>query len=305
MELEVRHLKLVAAISSEGSVTGAARRLHLTQSALSHQLRQVESRLGGALFERLSRKMVLTPAGERLLQTAEQVLSELERAEGDIQRARSNGRADIRLSTQCYTCYHWLPSRLRRFHQKFPEVGVRIVAEATRNPFDALLQGTIDLAIVLQPVRHRLLAYEPLFQDEQVVVVSRQHPQAKAEYFPLEEFGRETLLLYPPKEESTLLKRILLPAGVIPQQIQQIQVTEAIVELVKSGAGVSVMPKWAIAPNLRSGEVRALRLGPQGWHRNWSAALHRGRQHPAHLTEFVHLLARYPLPADATRAPRR
>jgi LysR family transcriptional regulator for metE and metH len=86
---------------------------------------------------------------------------------------------------------------------------------------------------------------------------------------------------------------------VIPAQIQQIHVTEAIVELVKSGAGVTVMPKWAIAPNLRSGEVRALRLGSQGWHRNWSAAMHRRRPRPAYLVEFVDLLAKYPLPGDA------
>jgi LysR family transcriptional regulator for metE and metH len=305
MDLEVRHLKLVTAISAEGSVTAAARRLHLTQSALSHQLRQIENRLGGPLFERLSRKMVLTPAGERLRQTAEQVLAELERAEGDIQRARETGREEIRLSTQCYTCYHWLPSRLRLFHRRFPKASVRIVTEATRNPFEALLQGDLDVAIVLDAVRHRMLAYEPLFEDEQVVVVSRNHPHAKAEHFPLEAFSQETLLLFPPSAECSLLKRFLLPAGVFPRQIQQIHVTEAIVELVKSGAGVSVMPKWAVAPELRAGEVRVLRLGTKGWHRNWSAALHRRRERPAYLEAFVHLLARYPLSADASPSPRR
>ena len=155
-ELETRHLKLVAAIAAEGSVTRAAQRLHLTQSALSHQLRDLEEHLGTPVFERLSKKMVLTPAGERLLRAAEQVLEELARTETEIQRAKSGAYETLRISTHCYTCYHWLPSRRALFERKFPNVEVRIVVEATPNPFEALLQGKLDLAIVHSPVQHRM-----------------------------------------------------------------------------------------------------------------------------------------------------
>src|SRR5215510_4912718 len=109
--LEIRHLRLVAAIAEEGGVTRAGNRLHLTQSALSHQLRDVEDRLGSALFERVGKRMILTDAGERLLRTARVVLDEIHQAEHDIRRASSGRQGVLRIATQCYTNYHWLPNR--------------------------------------------------------------------------------------------------------------------------------------------------------------------------------------------------
>ncbi len=297
MELEVRHLKLVAAIAAEGSVTRAAQRLHLTQSALSHQLRDVEEHLGTPVFERLSKKMILTLAGERLLRTAEQVLGELGRAEAEIQRARTGTYELLRLSTHCYTCYHWLPSRLALFERKFPNVEVRIVVEATSNPFEALLQGKLDLAIVHTPVQHRMLWYQPLFRDELVVIVSRKHPLARQTHFPLQAFADETLLIYPPRERSAALKQVLNPAGIVPGCVQEVQLTEAVIELVKAGAGVSILAKWAVAPEIRSGELRALRLTKDGWFRTWSAAMHRNHKNRTVLQEFVDLLVQHPLTA--------
>ena len=107
--LEVRHLSLVNEIASTGSVTRAAERLHLTQSALSHQLRDIESRLGIQLFLRLGKKMVLTPPGERVLGAAKRVLDEIGRTEEDLKLMSQNGKGVLRLCTQCNTGYHWLP----------------------------------------------------------------------------------------------------------------------------------------------------------------------------------------------------
>src|SRR5215213_1979984 len=124
MKLEIRHLKLIKAIAREGSVTKAGNRLHLTQSALSHQLRDAEQKLGARLFTRLNKRMLLTPAGERLLVSADNVLEEI------IRQIALSREGVLRLSTQCYTCYHWLPSMLKLFQQKFPRVDVQIMVEA-------------------------------------------------------------------------------------------------------------------------------------------------------------------------------
>ena len=118
VKLEIRHLKLLAAVAEEGSVTEAGRRLHVTQSALSHQLRDAEEKLGAQLFMRLGRKMVLTAAGEKLLESAKRVLDELRTAETQIEGLNGATRGVIRVSTECYTCYHWLPPVLKRFHAK-------------------------------------------------------------------------------------------------------------------------------------------------------------------------------------------
>ena len=102
MELEIRHLKLVRAVTTAGSLTGAGSVLNLTQSALSHQLRDIESRLGAALFLRVGKRMMLTPAGERLLRSADEVLEAIQRTEDSItgcRRSSSGIAAPIPTST--------------------------------------------------------------------------------------------------------------------------------------------------------------------------------------------------------------
>src|SRR6478752_1962108 len=144
-KLEIRHLKLLAAVAEEGSVTKAGTRLHLTQSALSHQLRDAEERVGTALFLRIGKKMTLTPSGEQLLVCARRILEDLCNTESQIRALNGGARGVIRVSTECYTCYHWLPPVLRKFHAKFPGVEVNIVLEATSHPIEALLDGKLDV----------------------------------------------------------------------------------------------------------------------------------------------------------------
>src|SRR2546421_12688139 len=115
VDLEIRHLQLVAAVADVGSLTRAGDRLHLTQSALSHQLRDIESRLGAPLFLRIGKRLVLTPAGERLLASAREVLARLERTAEEV-RQMSRGRAGVlRRTTGCYHGFHWLPPLLTHY----------------------------------------------------------------------------------------------------------------------------------------------------------------------------------------------
>jgi LysR family transcriptional regulator for metE and metH len=298
MHLEIRHLKLVAAIAETGSVTLAGNRLHLTQSALSHQLRDAEEQLGVALFERRNRKMALTAAGERLLQSARTVLDELARAEKEIQHSNGNGAAKgvLRLSTECYTVYHWLPPRLRIFQSKFPAVDFQLVVEATDNPFEALLEGKLDLAIVCDPIRNRKIRYTSLFEDEVVIVVPPGHRLAGKRFAAPEDFAAETLIIYPPKEDSTILNRFLMPAGISPRRIQEVMLTDVIIEMVRGGLGVAALAKWAVLPQLDSGALVGLSLTEQGFRRTWSAAQLRDLRTPAYVEEFIRVLSEHPIP---------
>lgn len=295
MILEIRHLKLVAAIAETGSVTRAGNRLHLTQSALSHQLGDAEEQLGVTLFDRANGKMTVTAAGERLLQTARSVLHELDRAESEIKNHGGTAAGLIRLSTQCHTAYHWFPPMLTLFQKKFPAVEVQLVIEATNNPFAALLEGKLDLAIVCDPIRNRKIRYTPLFEDDVVVVVSPKHRLASKNFVTPEDFVGENLLLYPPKEESTLLMEILEPVGVRPRKIQEVMLTEAILEMVMGGLGVAALPRWAAGPQLVSRSLVGLPLQPPGYRWVWSVAQLRARQVPAHVQEFIRLLMDRPL----------
>jgi LysR family transcriptional regulator for metE and metH len=300
MNLEIRHLKLIAAIADTGGMTRAGNRLHLTQSALSHQLRDAEEQLGTRLFIRQKGTMTLTAAGERLLRSARAVIEELARAEKEIRDTNGNATAErglIRLSTECYTVYHWLPPRLKMFQQKFPSVEFQLVVEATDNPYESLLNGDLDVAIVCSPPRNRKLRYTPLFEDEMVVIVSPEHRMAGKLYAEPEDFTDETLLLFPPQSESSLLNEVLLPAGVTPRRIQELTLTEAIIDMVRGGLGVAAVARWAAAPQLASGAVVGLRLTADGYHRSWAAAQLRDKSAPPYLDEFVKVLAQLPLSA--------
>jgi LysR family transcriptional regulator for metE and metH len=298
VNLEVRHLKLVTAIAEEGGVTRAAGRLHLTQSALSHQLAALEDRLRTRLFLRLGRKMALTPAGQALVASAGPLLEDLRRAEEAVTRLGSERSGVLRLATECYTCYHWVPPLLREFRRTWPDVELRIVADATRAPLEALAAGRLDLAVVSSPGRDRRFARTPLFSDELVAVMAPSHRLAGRAWLRAADFAAENLILYTSPEESTAFQKMLAPAGVTPRQLSEIQLTEAIIEMVKAGLGVSILARWSVAPHLAAGTLRAARLGRRGLMRDWTAATLRAATPPAWLQAFVGLLARSGRPSS-------
>jgi LysR family transcriptional regulator for metE and metH len=302
MILEIRHLRLVAAVAEHGSLTRAGRELHLTQSALSHQLLDLEGRLRTQLFLRMGQRMVPTVAGLRLLEAARQTLPTLLATEESLRRLASGRESVLRLSTECYTCYHWLPGALERFREQFPRVEVQVVAEVTRDPIPALLDGRIDLAIVYSDERDERLEYHPLFADELCVVLPAAHRLAGRGYIRAEDFATENVVMYALSErDSTLFQKVLIPAGVRPARVTSIQLTEGIVELVKAGHGVAVLARWAVAPHLESGALKAVRLTREGFHRQWAAATVRQPSPPAYLRAFAELLAAGPAMLDTGR----
>src|ERR1700736_1767623 len=299
-KLEVSHLKLLVSVAEEGSVTEAGKRLHLTQSALSHQLRDAEERLGTALFLRLGRKMVLTPAGERLITCARRVLEELNHTETQIEGLNGGARGVIRLSTECYTCYHWLPPMLQKFHSKFPKVEVNIDAGATRYPAVALLEGKLDVAIMNCPPRNKSLRTTPMFEDELVLVMSPKHRLAAASQVRPKDMAAETALIYPPREQSTLINKVLKPAGVEPQRVVEVPLTEAIIEMAGAATGIGFLARWAVAPYVEAGKVAIRPLSGRGFRRQWHAVTLRNQSTPAFLAEFLTLLSNF-CPKNARR----
>ena len=301
MSLEIRDLRLVVAIDAEGGMTRAGGVLNLTQSALSHQLADLERRVGTPLFLRQGRRLVLTPAGERLRDAARPLLASLARLETDLRDIAEVRHGILRFSTECYTCYNWLPAVLREYQKLFPKVEARLVAEATRRPIPALLRGELDLAIISSDVRDRRLKVQPLFQDELVAIVAPGHHWTARRVVDARDFADQHLIMYSlKKSESTLFTEVLLPAGVTPRQVSHVELTEAIIELVRAGLGVAVLARWSVAREVRAGALQAIRITRGGIQRQWSAATLNHRVVPPHLDAFVELMARslhpHPIP---------
>jgi LysR family transcriptional regulator for metE and metH len=301
--LDLQHLKLVRAIVREGGLTRAAPPLHLTQPALSHQLRDAEERLGTPLFLRVGRRLRATAAGERLVRTAESVLAELQAAEDEIRGLRSPGRGLIRVSTECYTTYHWLPGAMRDFERRFPGIEVEIVVEATRRPLPALLEGRLDVAVVSRPSGNRRVECQHLFDDELVALMPPGHRLASRRFITPEDFGSETLLLYSVSlDQSDLFRLLLTPAGVSPPRVLRVELTEAILEMVRAGQGIAALARWSASPDLAAGRLVARPIGPHGLRRRWYAATLKRSNRLPHLADFVGLI-RKSAPA-AARIPR-
>lgn len=307
MAVELRHLRLVQTVAEEQSLTRAAKRLFLTQSALSHQLRSVEAHLRAPVFFRRNRKMELTPVGERLLRAAHVVEAELQRAGNEIRHLLAGKAGTIRLSTECYTCYHWLPSILKRFALAQPHVELQIDMEAADDPVGALLDGRLDLAIGVRPVEDQRLRVEPLFQDEFVAITSPGHSWTAPPFVTAQDFRDEHLITGPlPAEELTVFQQLLFPAGVEPRQVSRLQLTEGIIEFVRAGLGVGVLSHWMVRPYIEAGALAAIRLTEHGLHRTWYALMLSRPPTPQYLMELVSLIAcsgPHPTSRQATADP--
>jgi LysR family transcriptional regulator for metE and metH len=300
MDLEVRHLRLVLEIAETGSMTKAAERLFLTQSALSHQLRDIETRFDTAFFLRMGRRMVLTAAGRRVLETARRVVGDIQRAEEDVRRLTGDSEGVIRVCTQCYTGYHWLAPLLAAFQRKHPRVTVHVAADATDRPVDALLDGRIDLAILIDPRPDRRVRLRPLFADEMVAIVAKGHPLARRRWVSPEALAAEHLLVYSSApEESFLFQKVLGPLGLTPAKVSFIMLTEAMIELARAGMGIGILPRWSAQRAIGSGAVVALSITRRGLRRRWAAGTLAAQADPPYIADFADLMAERALPARA------
>jgi LysR family transcriptional regulator for metE and metH len=209
--IEFRDLKLIKEIAATGNMTKAAARLFLTQPSLSHQLKDVESRLGTQLFLRINKSMVLTPAGERILKAANDILPQVEAAESDVVNGITQSK-EIRMATKCYTGYHWLPTLMMEFHEEFPEVVFDVITEAMSEPIEFLLKGRIDIAITNDRATQRGIHAEKLFEDEMVLLVPDGHPLAGKPFVVAADFKDQNLIIYRENfTEDFFAQKLLMP----------------------------------------------------------------------------------------------
>jgi LysR family transcriptional regulator, regulator for metE and metH len=290
-KMEIRHLRLIKAIVEEGSITKAIDKLYLTQSALSHQLKEAEYQLGTKIFLRESKKLILTKAGEKLYKVATEVLEKLSDTEKEIKQMIFGEIGEIRISTECYSSYHWLPSVLKQFRVLYPNIDVKIVMEATHYPLQKLLANVLDIAIVSDTIKDENIKYLELFQDEMVMVVSENHAWTNKKFVVAEDFINEHLLIHSlPLETVTIHQFLLAPANVTPKKITPLPLTEASIEMIKADMGIMAMAKWALQPYLRNNSIKAIKIGKNGLKRKHYIAVMNNKIYPDYFNHFIAFL---------------
>tara|TARA_B100000965_G_scaffold312354_1_gene272141 strand:+ start:1037 stop:1975 length:939 start_codon:yes stop_codon:yes gene_type:complete len=287
--LELRHLATLQAIDEAGSLVEAAERLHVTQSALSHQLKDLEHRLGVALIVRRTRPIRFTTAGGRVLALARQVLPQVRRTETELRRLAAGQSGRLHIAIECHSCFQWLMPALDRFREAWPEVELDLSAAFSFTPQAALVRGDLDMVITSDPVDNDAVRYLPLFRYELVLAVARQSALAGARAVAPRALAEETLITYPVEHERLdVFTAFLDPAGVAPAALRTAELTPMMVQLVAAGRGVAALPNWALTEYLDLDLVRAVRLGEgEGVWRTLYAAVRDGDEQVPFIQEFM------------------
>ncbi|RTL25506.1 MAG: LysR family transcriptional regulator [Burkholderiales bacterium] len=262
--IEIRHLRSLVAIADSGKLATAADRVHLTQSALSHQIRAIETLYGMPLFERTRQGLRFTPAGDRLLALARVVLGDIGTAERDLQRMKGEPQGELRIVLECHTCFDWLMPVMHAFRQRWPEIEVDLVAGFHADPLALLKEGRADLVIGSRPKAQRPWDVQPLFGFEILAVLANDHPLRHKRFLTARDMVGETLITYPvPEQRIDLIREVLQPARVeLPRRTAEL--TVAIVQLVASRRGIAALPSWGLQSYLEHDYVKALPIGPKG-----------------------------------------
>lgn len=292
--LDVRHLQLMLAIEETGSVTRAAELLGLTQPALSRQVREAERRLGTSLYERVNKRLRLTPAGDCLLQSAKRILRDLDRAESDAMEFPLAPQRLVRIGIGAYPWHLWLPRFLTATEGRLDGIEIELVKFAGHRPVQALLQDEIDLAIVAGPLDGRGLRGFPLFEDGLVAVLPPKHPLAGKATLEAADFAEQVFITYGPTyEKGYETDRVLRPANVWPRKLVKVDQTEGIAAMVAAGRGVSVLSRWAVAAHAKAGRVALARVTAAGLPIAWQAVVRRGAAESSAAVRLAEALAHW------------
>lgn len=263
--LERIHLAIVQEVDKQGSLTAAASVLCLTQSALSHTVRKIEEQLGTQIWLREGRSLRPTQAGQYLLAVANRVLPQLALAEERIRQFAEGERGTLRIGMECHPCYQWLLKVVSPYLARWPDVDVDVKQKFQFGGIGALFGYEIDLLVTPDPLYKPGLRYEPVFDYEQVLVVSRRHALADAAYVKPQQLTDEVLITYPVDiERLDVYNQFLLPAGITPRQHKTIETTDIMLQMVASGRGVAALPRWLVEEYASKMEVVPVKLGRQG-----------------------------------------
>lgn len=263
--LDLQHLSILREVDRCGSLTAAAEKLCLSQSAVSHAIRRFEERFGVALWEKEGRGVRLTQAGNYLLAVAGRVLPQLDHAERVLQEYAQGYRGTLRVGMECHPCQRWLTRVIDPYLRQWAQVDLDVTTAFRFGGLAALLGHEIDLLITPDPIERPNLAYVSVFDYEIILAVAADHPLAAKSIVAPSDLSSETLITYPvASERLDIFTQFLVPAGCLPQRHRTVETSELMLQMVAASRGVSAIPDWLLH-ELPAGEsLRALRLGDSG-----------------------------------------
>lgn len=263
--LDRAHLSIISEVEREGSLTAAAARLNLTQSALSHAIAKLEAQLGVQIWRREGRSLAPTPAGEFLQAVAGRLLPQFAHAEARLSELAKGERGKLRIGMECHPCYQWLLKIVAPYLDAWPRVEVDVRQKFQFGGIGALFGHEIDMLVTPDPLFKPGLSFTPVFDYEQVLVVGPCHPLRAAAFARPADLADEILITYPvPADRLDIFTQFLTPAGIAPRRHKPIETTDIMLLMAAHGRGVAALPRWLVEESLARFDVHPVRLGPAG-----------------------------------------
>jgi LysR family transcriptional regulator for metE and metH len=282
--IDLQHLSIVREVDRCGSLTAAAEKLSLSQSAVSHAIRRFEERFGVSLWEKDGRGIRLTQAGSYLLAVAGRVLPQIDHAERVLHEFAQGHRGALRVGMECHPCQQWLTRVVDPYLHRWTQVDLDVTTAFRFGGIAALLGHEIDLLITPDPIERTNLTYVPVFDYEIVLAVAGEHPLAAKTVAVPSDLSAETLITYPvAPERLDIFTRFLVPAGCLPHRHRTVETSELMLQMVAAGRGVSAIPDWLIHELATAEPLHTLRLGEVGI----AKSIHIGMRSDDHAIDYI------------------
>lgn len=296
MHIEFRHLRTIKAIHDAGGLAKAADILHITQSALSHQVKGLEDQAGVELFARRSKPLRLSAAGLKLLRLAERILPEIDATEAEFAAIRQGRAGRLHIAIECHACFEWLFPVLEAFRRVWPEIDIDIRPGLAFTALQALAREDVDLVISSDPERIEGITFNPLFDYSPTFIAAASSPLAVKPYVEARDFADQTLLTYPiDRARSDVFSLLLTPAKVEPKAHRQVELTTVILMLVASGRGVAVLPDWVLREVKYQPDYVTKRVTEQGLTKRLYAATREEDVTAPYMAHFLRLARTEPV----------
>ncbi|WP_367110396.1 LysR family transcriptional regulator [uncultured Psychrobacter sp.] len=288
--LELRHLNTLTALRAHGSLAAAADELHVTASAVSHQLKELENYYDISLVNRRTRPLTFTPAGKTVLALADSIMPQVTRTKTNLKRLAHGQAGRLRLASECHSCFDWLMPILNQYRREWSDVELDFATGFEPEPHHLLMEGDIDLLITTSNLPLDGISYQPLFEYESRLVLSPTHALAEQDFIRPEDLTDETLIAYPVEAKRLdIIANFMTPSEVSFQNIRTTELTAMLIQLVASERGVAALPDWVVAEYEKKGWVVSRPLG-DGVHCQLYAATRTSSENMAYMQGFTNLL---------------
>jgi DNA-binding transcriptional LysR family regulator len=288
--MDFRQLEMFRSVAEHGTFTRAAAHLHVSQSAVSRQVKLLEEELGQVLLHRGAHAVTLTEAGELLLKTANRVQRELQDAVWQLSERQKLGGGSVHLAGGMTVCMSVLPRLLKRFRSLYRGVDLRVTSASSEAILRLLRQHEVDLGLLTLPIVASDLVVVPALKEEMVVVTAHRHPLARRAAVEPASLGRFPLILYESGSNTrNVLDRFFQEEGVPARVAMETENVEIIKAMVASGLGITIIPFAAVARDVRQGRFAYARVKGRRLYRETGWVYPRSDYVPRAVTELLRL----------------